>query len=49
MHDELRTGHLKVVTDESVNTVHVLLNKDRRLTLRELETIMNGDIDKVKT
>ncbi len=44
MHDELRTGHPKVVTDEFINTIHALLNKDRCLTLREQETIMNDDL-----
>ncbi len=31
VHDESLTGHPKVVTDESVNTIRALLNKDRRL------------------
>ncbi len=33
VHDESHTSHPKVVTDESVNTIRVLLNEDRRLTL----------------
>ncbi len=41
--DKSRTGCPKVVADESVNTIRVLLNKDRRLTLWELEMIMNND------
>ncbi len=32
VHDESRTGHPKVVTDESINTIHTLLNEDRLLT-----------------
>ncbi len=49
VHNESRTGHPKVVVDESVNTIRVLLNEDRRLTLWELEMIMNDDNDEVKT
>ncbi len=50
MHDELRTGHPKVATDECVNTIRALLNEDHRLTLRKLETIMNDDNEEeVKT
>ncbi len=48
MHDGPRTGRPKVVTDESFNTIYALLNEDRRLTLRELETIMNDDNDEVE-
>ncbi len=33
-----------MVMDESVNTVRTLLNKDRCLTLQELETIMNDNL-----
>ncbi len=41
---KLRTGHPKVVMDESVNTIRTLLNENCRLTLQELETIMNDDL-----
>ncbi len=41
---ESHTGCLKVVTNESINTICALLNKDHRLTLQELETIMNDDL-----
>ncbi len=44
VHDELRTGCPKVVMDESANTICALLNEDCRLTLRELETIMNDSL-----
>ncbi len=44
VHDELHTGCPRVVTDESVNTIRALLNEDRCLILRELETIMNDDL-----
>ncbi len=44
MQDESCTGRPKVVTDESVNTICTLFNEDHRLTLRELETIMNVDL-----
>ncbi len=44
VHDKSRTGHPKMVIDESVNTICVLLNEDHRSTLRELETIMNEDL-----
>ncbi len=39
-----RTDHPKVVTDKSVNMIPVLLNKDRYLTLQELEMIMNDSL-----
>ncbi len=39
-HNESHTGYPKVMTDESVNTIRVLLNEDRRLILQELKTIM---------
>ncbi len=45
VHDQSCTSCPKVVTDESVNTIRVLLNEDCRLTLRELETIMNNDLE----
>ncbi len=44
MHNKSHTGHPKVVTEEFVSTIRALLNEDRRLTLRELETIMNDDL-----
>ncbi len=44
MHDESHTGRPKVVMDESVNEICALFNEDRRLTLRELETIMNDNL-----
>ncbi len=50
VHDESRIGHLKAVTAKSVNTIRAPLNKDHRLTLWELETIMNDDNDEeIKT
>ncbi len=42
--DESYTARPKVVMDESINTIRVLLDEDRHLTLRELETIMNDDL-----
>ncbi len=44
VHDESCTGCPKVVMDESINTICAVLNEDRRLTLQELETIMNDDL-----
>ncbi len=43
-HEAKCTGCPKVVMDESVNTICTLLNKDCRLTLQELEMIMNDDL-----
>ncbi len=34
----------QVVTNESVNTFRAILTKNRHLTLRELETIMNDSL-----
>ncbi len=45
VHDELRTSRPKVATDESVNLIHMIVNEDYPLTLRELETIMNDDCE----
>ncbi len=44
MHDESRIICPKVVMDEYIHTIRTLLNEDRRLTLQELETIMNDDL-----
>ncbi len=44
MHDESRTGRPKLLTDECVNMIHMLLNENRRLTLQELEMIMNNNL-----
>ncbi len=44
VHSKLRRGCSKVIMHECVNTICVLLNKDRCLTLLELETIMNDNL-----
>ncbi len=44
MHNESHTGCLKLAMNESINTICALLNEDRRLTLRELETIVSDDL-----
>ncbi len=42
MRGKSRIGCSKVVTDKAINTIRTLLNRDHRLTLRELEMIMNN-------